>query len=447
MTLLPLLLLGACEPWCTAPCSELNGDVQYECGDCLGAQHTCQPGAPDYPGAKRETAAEPVQRVTVDAMGKGAQVGVAPIALATSNDDIAPGGEEELNCFPYMRTIGMGDQRVRICPVLNGIWTSFLDHTVWGSYEQALPAAAARAVAAEMRLYDAVGLGTWVGEDFDARVLAALRTHHVATQNSTRTRDEDDDDSVPLRYSIIVEAGREVSANLASLSAALGAAAVQWVQLGPPALDHVAAYAEAKARGTVRIYGVEDYTPDMLRAISSALPIATVQQEINALVRPSAEAVAACQSLGCQFVAYGPLLGGMLSDTYLGAARPTPDSAHSKQWDYLGSIDSWGDWSQFQEVLQTMRRAGDAHGGLPVSTVALAYVLQLEYVVAAIVGVRLGLEYASTSDPSGSAGTAYHRRHRRATLEALRLTLTADEVRAIDAAVEKGSIRDGLART
>ncbi len=49
---------------------------------------------------------------------------------------------------------------------------SFLDFKIWGEHDQPLPIAVARRIAREMRLYDAVGLGTWVGEDFDARVVS-----------------------------------------------------------------------------------------------------------------------------------------------------------------------------------------------------------------------------------------------------------------------------------
>lgn len=36
-----------CEPWCEVPCSELNGDVAYECGAC-DATLTCNPAASDF---------------------------------------------------------------------------------------------------------------------------------------------------------------------------------------------------------------------------------------------------------------------------------------------------------------------------------------------------------------------------------------------------------------
>lgn len=48
MLLVAQLLLATCELWCAnAKCSELNGDVQYECGGC-GQHATCRPGVADY---------------------------------------------------------------------------------------------------------------------------------------------------------------------------------------------------------------------------------------------------------------------------------------------------------------------------------------------------------------------------------------------------------------
>lgn len=38
------------------------------------------------------------------------------------------------------------------------------------------------------------------------------------------------------------------------------------------------------------------------------------------------------------------MLGGLLSDRFLGQAKPVPDADHSKQHDYLESIESWADW-------------------------------------------------------------------------------------------------------
>jgi hypothetical protein len=450
---------AACEAWCTAPCSELNGDVRRECDTCIEARFTCRPGLPGYPA----TSAEPLQSTpkyatTVNAAsGFVAPAEAAPPTTEASLDDVAGfegSGDDDLSCFPYMRTISDGVQSMRICPVLNGIWTSFLDGSKWGSYGQPLSNSTAQSIAREMLLYDAVGLGTWIGEDFDARVLSALKAHSAESRGGAA--DEFDDlhtaagtPGPMVPYSIIVENGHEVVRNLEMLKSILGPSALRWVQLGPPALENLPAYGLAKQQGLAHLYGVEDYTPEMLLRFGSALTVATVQQEINAIVRPAAESVAACKQLGCSFVAYGPLLGGLLSDEYLGRSRPRPDVDHSKQWDYLASIDAWAGWATFQQLLEAMRRVGDRHGRLPIATVALAYVLQLDGVSAAIVGVRLGIGADAATAPghSASGSIVYHRRHRRATLEALRLRLSADDVRLIEAVLHQGNILDGLART
>ena len=77
---------------------------------------------------------------------------------------------------------------------------------------------------------------------------------------------------------------------------------------------------------------------------------------------------------------------------------------------------------------------GNAHGDVPISSVALAYVLQLEMVHSVIVGVRLGAEPPQPD-------------HRRDSLQALQLRLSAADVEAIEEAVALGTVLDGLART
>ena len=47
-----------CEPWCTAPCGALNGDVSFECGGC-GAESACRPGAAGYVEQAKAAAAKP----------------------------------------------------------------------------------------------------------------------------------------------------------------------------------------------------------------------------------------------------------------------------------------------------------------------------------------------------------------------------------------------------
>lgn len=40
--------IGVCEPWCSNPCTELNGAVHIECGDCTVETMKCRPGTAGF---------------------------------------------------------------------------------------------------------------------------------------------------------------------------------------------------------------------------------------------------------------------------------------------------------------------------------------------------------------------------------------------------------------
>ena len=86
-------------------------------------------------------------------------------------------------CAPYYRTLGEGDPAVHVCPIFNGIWTSFLDFRKWGRYDERLTPALSAQIARGMALYDEIGMSTWIGEDFDERVLSSLEAHRAALQD------------------------------------------------------------------------------------------------------------------------------------------------------------------------------------------------------------------------------------------------------------------------
>ena len=51
-------LMALCEPHCAHPCTELNGDVEFECGDCTPAL-ACYPGAEGYDKSYRRQSGHP----------------------------------------------------------------------------------------------------------------------------------------------------------------------------------------------------------------------------------------------------------------------------------------------------------------------------------------------------------------------------------------------------
>ena len=73
-------------------------------------------------------------------------------------------------------------------------------------------------------------------------------------------------------------------------------------------------------------------------------------------------------------LAYGTLLGGLLSEKYLG--RPEPgrselDTASLRK--YKNMIDAWGGWSLFQELLAALKQIADKHR-VSIANVGVRYI-------------------------------------------------------------------------
>ncbi|EFQ35807.1 endoribonuclease L-PSP [Colletotrichum graminicola M1.001] len=99
-----------------------------------------------------------------------------------------------------------------------------------------------------------------------------------------------------------------------------------------------------------------------------------------------------CARRGVGVLAYGTLLGGFLSEKWIGAPEPT--SAEGLNWSlrkYLRFIRAAGGWAAFQGVLKAVAAVAEKHG-VPVAAVATRWVLDIPVVKAVIVGARLSGE-------------------------------------------------------
>ncbi|KAI0470562.1 NADP-dependent oxidoreductase domain-containing protein [Xylariaceae sp. FL0804] len=108
---------------------------------------------------------------------------------------------------------------------------------------------------------------------------------------------------------------------------------------------------------------------------------------------------AVCLAHDVGILAYGTLLGGFLSEKWLG--RPEPTELAELNWSlrkYLRFIRAAGGWDAFQRVLAAVAKVAEGHAVL-VSAVATRYVLDIPSVKAVIVGTRLrpdsAAEYAT----------------------------------------------------
>jgi aryl-alcohol dehydrogenase-like predicted oxidoreductase len=98
-----------------------------------------------------------------------------------------------------------------------------------------------------------------------------------------------------------------------------------------------------------------------------------------------------CEKNAIKLLCYGVLLGGFLSEKYLGADEPYRaelDTASLQK--YKNMIDAWGGWSMFQELLDVLDGIAKKHD-TSIANVGTRYVLDKPAVGATIIGARLGL--------------------------------------------------------
>ena len=180
------------------------------------------------------------------------------------------------------------------------------------------------------------------------------------------------------------------------------------------AMEHLARLRE---EGLVGHLGLTNFDAAHTRLLlSHGIPIATNQTCFSLVDRRAAGRMAeVARETGVRVLAFGTLLGGFLSERFLGTAEPA-DVADWSKMKYGRFIAAAGGWQRFQGLLSVLARIAGKHG-VRIASVATRWVLDHPHVAGAIVGVRLG-----------------EREHRAASLETLALALDADDRAAIDAA-------------
>jgi aryl-alcohol dehydrogenase-like predicted oxidoreductase len=166
------------------------------------------------------------------------------------------------------------------------------------------------------------------------------------------------------------------------------------------ALSHLA---DLRAVGKIRHLGLTNFDTERLAAIAQrGIRIVSNQVQYSVLDRRPEERMAAwCEKNGVTLLAYGTLLGGLLSEKHLGRAEPLRaalDTASLQK--YRRMIDAWGGWALFQELLAALKTVADKHR-VSLANVGIRYVLDRPAVAGVIVGARLGIaEHISDSAKS-----------------------------------------------
>ena len=158
-------------------------------------------------------------------------------------------------------------------------------------------------------------------------------------------------------------------------------------------LDALRHLADLQTDGKIRHLALTNFDTERLAIITGhGIPIVSNQVQYSLVDRrPAAKMAAFCAEHGITLLTYGTLLGGLLSEKYLG--RPEPGRAElttASLQKYKQMIDAWGGWALFQELLAALKLVADKHG-VGIANVGARYVLDRPAVAGVIVGARLGV--------------------------------------------------------
>ncbi len=107
--------------------------------------------------------------------------------------------------------------------------------------------------------------------------------------------------------------------------------------------------------------------------------------------RPEIKMVPFCKRHGLSLLTYGTLLGGFVSEKYLGKTEPTSTQLDTLSLQkYKQMIDAWGGWNLFQDLLKILDGIAKKHK-VSIANVATKHILEKPAVAGVIIGVRLGI--------------------------------------------------------
>ncbi|MFO0268941.1 MAG: aldo/keto reductase [Gemmatimonadota bacterium] len=166
----------------------------------------------------------------------------------------------------------------------------------------------------------------------------------------------------------------------------------EWTWADPRWLDALWHLEALRDEGRIGAIGLTNFDTAHVRvAAASGIRIAT-NQVSGSLVdrRFSARLAPYAQAHGVGLLCYGTVLGGFLSERWLGAPEPDWDALETwSQMKYGRFIRAAGGWHPFQALLETVATIARRHG-VSVANVACRWVLDQPGVAGIIVGARLG---------------------------------------------------------
>ena len=158
-------------------------------------------------------------------------------------------------------------------------------------------------------------------------------------------------------------------------------------------LDALYHLSKLRDEGKIRHVGLTNFDTERIKImveqgfklISNQVQYSMVDQ------RPAIKMTPFCQKNDIKLLSYGTLLGGFLSEKYLGKVEPTRSQLDTLSLQkYKNMIDAWGGWDLFQELLVVLDTIAKKHG-VSIANVATRYILDKPAVAGVIIGVRLSI--------------------------------------------------------
>jgi aryl-alcohol dehydrogenase-like predicted oxidoreductase len=158
-------------------------------------------------------------------------------------------------------------------------------------------------------------------------------------------------------------------------------------------LDALKHLADLRDEGQIRHLALTNFDTERLRVIAdNGITIVSNQVQYSLIDRRAEARMAPfCRDRAITFLAYGTLLGGLLSEKYLGRSEPQRSDLNTASLQkYKNMIDAWGGWTLFQELLAVLKDIADKHR-VGIANIGVRYLLDRPAVAGVIIGARLGI--------------------------------------------------------
>jgi aryl-alcohol dehydrogenase-like predicted oxidoreductase len=158
-------------------------------------------------------------------------------------------------------------------------------------------------------------------------------------------------------------------------------------------LDALKHLSDLQQEGRIRHLALTNFDTERLSTIADhGVRVVSNQVQYSLLDRrPEVRMARFCSDHPMTLLAYGTLLGGLLSEKYLGRPEPHRSELNTASLQkYKNMLDAWGDWPLFQELLVVLQRIANKHR-VSIANVGVRYVLDRPAVAGVIVGARLGV--------------------------------------------------------